>query len=526
MGINKLRKRAIGGAAAVLLSLIANGQPKLVVQVVVDQMRQEYMQRFADQFDSDGGLRVLLDSGFAYANTHYNYIPTKTGPGHASVSTGTTPKYHGIVANDWLDSRNGYEMYCAEDTTVQPVGTIESSSERSPKNLRALTFSDGIKLYTNGAGKNFGISVKDRGAIFPAGHFADGAFWLDNNMNFVTSSYYMEALPRYVEQYNKKQRAISLMKKDWKLELADRKYQLSLQDENPYEPKLNNGTSSFPYDLRSLVDKKGLSALKNTPVGNTMLLEMALDLIKAEDLGKDEYTDFLGISFSSTDYAGHTWGVRSREVHDMYLKLDKDLGELISLLDKQVGRNNYLLYLTADHAASENPNHLRSYGYDVRNYANADVITELNEEIERQTGISGAVVKMVNHYLYLKDEAKPRLGEIALIAEQTDPFLHVYTAEQIRAAAGGDDLMTLLNQGFQSRFAGDLVFELQPNCIFYGPYGSTHGSGYTYDTHVPFYMLGYGVIPGTSHEKTAVTDIVDKVAQTAKLPLAPNSLVK
>ena len=525
MGKSEYRKRGIRAALFCLLSTGLWAQPKLVVQVVVDQMRAEYLQRFDHQFEKDGGFRILLDSGFQYSNTHYNYIPTYTGPGHASISTGTTPKYHGIVANDWLDTRTNYEMYCVEDTTVRPVGTVESGSRRSPKNLRTMTFSDGIKLYTNGRGKSFGVSIKDRGAILPAGQLADGAFWLDNSMHFVTSTYYMPNLPSYVTSYNEKEKALGLMKKGWKLDLAARKYEESLPDENPYEPKLNKGTSSFPYDLEYLVDTKGLNILKNTPIGNEMVLDMAMGLIQEEDLGADEDTDFLGVSFSSPDYAGHTWGVRSREVHDMYLKLDAQLGELIKTLDRKVGRQNYILYLTSDHGASENPNHLRNFGYEVQNYQNADVLTQLNDQIEERLGIQSAVGKIINHHIFLNDWAKASGLPITLIVEGMDPFAHAYSAEQIRIGSD-DELIKLLNQGHQSRFSGDIVFTLQPNCIFYGPYGSTHGSGYTYDTHVPFLILGGAINAGSTTEKTSVTDIVDRVAESADLPYAPNSWVQ
>jgi len=189
MGATQRRKRSLGIAiVGSLLSVNLWAQPKLVVQVVVDQMRAEYLQRFDHQFAPDGGFRTLMDSGFSYSNTHYNYIPTYTGPGHASISTGTTPKYHGVVANDWWDNRTASEVYCAQDMGVEPVGTIESSSKRSPKKLRSLAFSDGMKLYTNNQGKSFGVSVKDRGAFLPAGHMADGAYWLDGAMHFVTSA--------------------------------------------------------------------------------------------------------------------------------------------------------------------------------------------------------------------------------------------------------------------------------------------------------------------------------------------------
>ncbi len=245
MGRNANQKRSTRTLIALLIALGVQAQPKLVVQVVVDQMRAEYLQRFSHQFSEDGGFQILLEDGMVFRNTHYNYIPTYTGPGHASISTGTTPKYHGVVANDWWVRESNYQMYCAEDTTVNPIGTIESSSRRSPRNLKALTFSDGIKLFTNNRGKSYGVSVKDRGAIFPAGHFADGALWLDNKLHFVTSSYYGDELPDYVEKFNEREYAMDMAKKDWKLEMAKRKYDESLPDENPYEPKLNKGTSSF-----------------------------------------------------------------------------------------------------------------------------------------------------------------------------------------------------------------------------------------------------------------------------------------
>jgi len=529
MGATQRRKRGLGIAIiGSLLSVNLWAQPKLVVQVVVDQMRAEYLQRFDHQFAPDGGFRILLDSGFSYSNTHYNYIPTYTGPGHASISTGTTPKYHGVVANDWWDNRTASEVYCAQDMDMEPVGTVESSSKRSPKNLRSLTFSDGIKLYTNDQGKSFGVSVKDRGAIFPAGQMADGAYWLDGAMHFVTSTYYANELPEYVQDFNSKELAMKQMRRGWRLELSPRKYELSLEDENPYEPKLNNETSSFPYDLEKMVEQRGLGILKNTPIGNEMVLEMALLLLKEEDLGDDEFTDFLGVSFSSPDYAGHTWGVRSREVHDMYLKLDAQLGQLIKALDKEVGRDQYIIYLTADHGASENPNHLRNFGYNVRNYANADVVAMLNdaivEEMDVEVNLENAVSKIINHHLYLNDWAKPYAEEIAKIVEQVDPFVHVYTADEVRRP-GNEELALLLHEGYQTRFAGDLIFQLQPNCIFYGPTGSTHGTGYTYDTHVPFLMMGAGVSVGSSHEIIHITDVVDKVAEKANLPYAPNSLI-
>ena len=348
-------------------------------------------------------------------------------------------------------------------------------------------------------------------------------------MHFVTSSYYENALPDYIEKYNHKENAMKLMKKDWKLEMAPRKYANSLSDENPYEPKYNEGSSSFPYNLEAMVQLKGLGILKNTPIGNALVLDMAELLLEEEDLGQDEYTDFLGVSFSSPDYAGHTWGVRSREVHDMYLKLDAQLGQFIRTLDKNVGKGNYIIYLTADHGASENPNHLAYGGYSVRNYANADVVAQLNDrivsELDVQVDMVQAVSKIINHHIYLNAWAKPFTAEIAKIAEQMDPFVHVYTADDVRRP-GADALALKLHEGYQSRFGGDLIFQLQPNCIFYGPYGSTHGTGYTYDTHVPFLMMGYGVEAGKSFEKVHITDVVDRVAERSGLPYAPNSTLE
>ena len=232
----------------------------------------------------------------------------------------------------------------------------------------------------------------------------------------------------------------------------------------------------------------------------------------------------MGISFSSTDYAGHTFGVRSREIHDMYLKLDRQLGKLIKVLDDEIGREDYVLYLTADHGASENPNHLSHEGLNVRNYQNADVVGDLNLRIENILGVKNAVFKIFNHHIHLNDWAKEYATQIAVITEGIDPFMRVYTATEVRSS-GNDDLLELHHEGYQSRYGGDLIFSLQPNCIFYGPYGSTHGSGFLYDTHVPFIILGLDIEHSESFEKIPVSAIVDKVAEMSNLPFAPNSKI-
>jgi predicted AlkP superfamily pyrophosphatase or phosphodiesterase len=294
------------------LNMQAQDRPKLVVGIVVDQMKMEYLYRFSDDF-SPNGFKRLMTNGYTFQNMHYNYMPTYTAPGHASIYTGTTPSTHGIVGNEWFSRSLGKEMYCTDDVSVKTIGDgTAKEGEMSPKNLQSTTITDELRLATNFKGKVIGMSLKDRGAILPAGHFANWAFWFSKTGAFISSSFYGTALPDWVSQFNQEKRYMPYITKGWDLFKPASTYNESLPDDNPYEGKLYNSIAPvFPYNLKDMYDKNDAGVIRSTPFGNNLLAEFAMKAIEKEELGKDNITDFLTVSFSSTDYVGHLLGTRS-----------------------------------------------------------------------------------------------------------------------------------------------------------------------------------------------------------------------
>ncbi|HVO73691.1 MAG TPA: alkaline phosphatase family protein, partial [Ignavibacteriaceae bacterium] len=334
--------------------------PKLVVGIVVDQMRYDYITRFYNNF-GEGGLKRLMDEGTNFTFAHYNYVPTVTGPGHASVYTGTTPFYHGIINNTWFDKTENKEVYCTEDSSVHGIGTDGIEGNNSPKRLLASTITDQLKIATSGKSKVISISIKDRAAILPGGQSADAAYWYEHTTGrFISSSYYMDYLPNWLVQFNEKKLPDNYLSQSWKLSLPLSQYSVSTKDETPYEEDVfSEGKVSFPHTFKNLDNKDKYGKLISTPFGNQLLIELAKAVIKNENMGKNSYPDFLAVSFSSTDYVGHAYGPNSVEVEDLYIKFDKQITELLDYLDAEIGKGKYLLFLTADHAVAENESFLK-----------------------------------------------------------------------------------------------------------------------------------------------------------------------
>jgi predicted AlkP superfamily pyrophosphatase or phosphodiesterase len=332
-------------------------RPKLVVGIVVDQMRWDYLYKFYSLYSESGGFKRMLNNGFSCDNAFIPYTPTVTAAGHTSVYTGSVPAIDGIVGNVWYEKLKNKVVYCADDDSVKTIGAADNAGKMSPRNLVVTTITDELRLATNFSSKVVGLSIKDRGAIFPAGHVANAAYWYDPSVgNFITSSYYMDQLPAWVNNFNERKLPDSLYNLNWNLSLPEKVYlQHCGADEQLYERKpFGTDQKHFPYILSSFA-KKDYSKISTTPHGNTLLENMAEAAIVSENLGRNVSTDFLAISFSSPDYIGHTFGPESWEQLDDYVKLDSTLGKLLSFLDKQVGNGNYLVFLTADHAVVNSP---------------------------------------------------------------------------------------------------------------------------------------------------------------------------
>ena len=499
----------------------SNNKPKLVVGVVVDQMRFEYLNRFKNKYSSQGFLR-LMNQGYSCNNHHFNYIPTVTGPGHASIFSGTTPSVHGIVGNDWYDKAKGRTVYCTTDSRYIPVGAAAKYGKVAPTNLKVTTVADQNRIFTQMKGKTIGVSIKDRGAVFPSGHTANGAYWFEglDEGKWITSSYYMDELPLWVKDFNARSN-ISNYVKTWNTLYDINLYQESGPDNSNYEKGFNGKANPvFPYNLKDLKGLNGgFDIIKTSPFGNTMITDFALSAIEAEGLGDDEFTDFLTISYSSTDYVGHNFGLSSVELQDTYLRLDLEIERLLNYLDENVGEGNYTLFLTADHGAAEVPTFLRDINVPGANISKDD-FSPLFDAMTAKYGVPDLIKSISNNQLFLNQELiislQLTLEEVQRFVVNeiiTYPFVSkAYTATTMQSSYFESGLPMLLQNGYNQKLSGDVLFTLQPGVIVYGPKGTTHGSGYTYDTHVPLLFYGNGIQQGRSYESTSVTDIAPTIS--------------
>ncbi len=496
--------------------------PKLVVGIIVDQMRYDYITRFWDHY-GEGGFKRMINGGYNCQNNHFNYAPTVTGPGHASVYTGTTPATHGIIANDWYDKASGTSVYCAEDASYNSVGTSANAGQMSPHRMNVTTLPDALRLATQMRGKTIAIALKDRGAILPGGHTANAAYWFygDNEGHWITSSYYMVDLPKWVKDFNASNK-IKQYKKAWTTLKDINTYQESGPDNTAFEGLFENETTpTFPHSTPSLLDKEhDFEILKSTPYGNSLTADFAIAALDAEDLGGDLTPDFLAISFSSTDYVGHKYGVNSKEVEDTYLRLDEDLERLLKALDKKVGDGEYTVFLTADHGANEVSGYLKELKIPAGYFDTNAMNTRLNEFLKFTYGTNELIKSNSNFQLFLDHKLIKNLDldlreveeTIALEIRDYDGIDRTYSGYQMWQNDYSEGIAHLLQQGYNQERSGDVLYVLKPGFTNYTVTGSTHGSPQIYDTHVPLLFYGKGIKKGKTAKRTEIIDVAPTIA--------------
>ncbi|MBQ4820573.1 alkaline phosphatase PafA [Aquimarina sp. MMG016] len=507
-------------------------KPKLVVGIVVDQMRYDYLTRFYDRF-GEGGFKRMIKDGFSCKNHHIDYIPTTTAPGHASIFTGTTPKNHGIIGNTWYNKISKQKVYCVEDNTVSPVGTSSFDGKMSPTKLKNTTIADQNRLHTQMRGKTISIAIKDRGAILSGGHTANAAYWFrgKGQGSWISSSYYMNKLPRWVVDFNESN-IIDSYFKDWDTLYEIDSYTSSGPDDTQFERGFKGKEKAiFPYNLQRLKEfNSQYDIIKHTPFGNSLTIDFAVASITEEELGKDNNTDFLTISFSSTDYIGHNFGVNSKEVEDTYLRLDKDIERLLLNLDKKVGKNQYTVFLTSDHGATQVPQYLKSIKVPSGYFKEATVYLELKNHIKSFYKTDSIIESITNNQVFLNyriikknaldaEEIQQRIAKHLL---QSDKIAKVYTRTQLQTLGFSEGIGSLIQKGFNLTRSGDVCYILNPGVIAYARTGSAHGSGYNYDTHIPLLFYGRGIKPGKTFKKTTVSDIAPTIATLLDINL-PNA---
>ena len=502
-------------------------KPKLVVGIVVDQMRNDYIYRYWDRF-GEGGFKRLINDGFYFKNAHYNYIPTYTGPGHSSIYTGTTPRTHAIIANDWHIKSSAISNYCVSDTGVKSIGCTNKNGKMSPKNQLSSTIGDELKISTNQIGKVFSIALKDRSSILPAGHAANAAFWYDEiTGNFISSSWYIKELPSWVNAFNNKNFPKVYLTKGWQTLYPISSYSNSLADNNNYEASpIKKEAITFPYNYKDFIEKNDFSIIKSNPYGNTITKDLAISCLINESLGKDNIADLLCISFSSPDYIGHYYGPRSIEAEDIYLRLDKDIEDLLNTLDEQVGKNNYTIFLTADHGGADVPNHLIDSkipaGYIKEKY----LVTEIKKFLQRSFGDSSIFENNSNEQIFLDARKINQLNlKTAEVESKLADFLitingisEAFTSSTLKTQSFyKNDYATLLQNGYNHKLSGNVCYIYNPAWMDYSEKGTTHGAGYNYDTHVPIIFYGNGIKKGNYFQYVSITQIAPTICELLQI---------
>jgi predicted AlkP superfamily pyrophosphatase or phosphodiesterase len=509
---------------------LANG-PKLVVGIVVDQMRWDYLYRYSSRYGNDGFKRLLRD-GFSCENTLIPYTPTYTAAGHTCVYTGSVPALHGIMGNNWYNRELNRVVYCTEDNSVKTVGSNSVAGQMSPKNLWANTITDEIRLAQNFRNKTIAVALKDRGAILPGGHTANGAYWFDNfSGGFITSTFYMQQLPEWVSNFNSKKLPDAYLKQNWNTLYSINTYAQSTEDKKTYENIVPGEDNTFPHTTDTIKISK-YESFRYLPYANTYTLEMARAAIEGEKLGKNGATDVLTVSLSSTDYMGHAMGPNSVEAEDMYLRLDKDLGAFLKYLDAVEGKGNYVVFLTADHGAAHVPAFVKEHKMPGGFMDDAVIKLELNNGLEKDLGVANVISSVINYQVYLNYSVltQNKLDKKVIKQRIIDSLLkysgvaNAYDLETLQSASMPAVFKERLSNGYNQKLSGDIQFMFKPQWFDGWGKGTTHGTWNPYDAHIPLIWYGWNIKPGKSNREVYMTDIAPTLGALLHVQM-PNASV-
>lgn len=462
-------------------------RPKLVVGIVVDQMRWDYLYRYYNLY-TEGGLKRLMAEGYNCENTMINYVPSVTAIGHSSVFTGSVPAIHGIAGNYFMEGRK--HMYCCDDSTVQTVGSTSKAGLMSPRNMLATTIGDELKIATDFKSKVIGVALKDRASILPAGHAADAAYWFDYSAcGFISSTYYMKQLPDWLVKYNKS------------------------------------------------LGKHGKEEVQYSPLGNKFTEELGKAVIENEQLGQRGVTDMLTMSFSCTDIIGHRYATHHPKTQEIYLDLDQRLQDFFTFLDKTVGKGQYLVFLTADHGAANNILFSQEHGIPAEAFFVKKTITGLDTFLKSKFNTQRTLVLDIESYkVYLDhetiDELSLSLDEVKKAAvewlKKDAQFAYVIDLEHVAESTVPAIIKEKIVNGYFRKRSGDIQLILHPACYEVGgdkiDRGTTHGTWNPYDCHIPFILMGWGVKHGSTNAETHITDIAATVCALLHIQM-PNGCI-
>jgi predicted AlkP superfamily pyrophosphatase or phosphodiesterase len=503
---------------------------------VVEQLKYDQLEEFRDKL-GENGIKRLINEGTYFKNASFEYMLTQSAPGHATISTGTEPSFHGITSDNWYLPLKNELIYCSKDISVNPVGGSFESGLHSPVNLQSSTFSDELEMATNKKSKVFGVGIKEYSAIFSAGHAADGAYWFDNiTGTWMSSTYYTNALPIWVNDFNAMKFPDSYLNGEWNLLRPSQDYSDCLPDSNRFEAGFN-GINYFPYDLKKLRSKglfnsrNDFSLLKETPFSNSLTTRFAIRLIEKEGLGKDDVTDYLSICYSATDYIGHRFGPSSVEMADAILRLDDEIKNLLTYLNDSIGKRNVLIYFTAAHGISEIPavleNNRIPAGYFMQNQALQLLRSYLNAVYGEGDWVKGYSERQVFLNRTLIEDARLSLEEVqkkvARFLVQFSGVAAAYPYSAFEANDFGNGNLRRIINNFSPQRSGDVIVTLNPGWVEKeGEYVTNHNSPYEYDSHVPLIWYGWSVNRALVTRKVNMTDIAATLSSLCKVPY-PNA---
>ncbi|KGJ97933.1 alkaline phosphatase family protein [Colwellia psychrerythraea] len=511
-------------------------KPKLILQITIDQLRGDMPTAYLDRMGK-GGFRYLLNEGVVYKDAHHNHANTETIVGHATLATGALPAVHGMIGNVWFDDKLQRLVYNVEDsrypllsvdagvnqkTEIDPTQRTAKSSGRSPTNIQVSTFSDELMIASNGKAKVFGVSVKDRGAISMAGHMGK-AFWFSKKSGeFVTSSYYYDKYPDWVTKWNQAKPATKYDKKAWQLSQPQKGYVFARQDEQVWESKLPGFGRTFPHQYGDKSNGYFNTFLTLSPAGDELTLDFAKAVVNNEQLGQDDVTDYLSVSFSSTDYVGHMFGPSSLEAEDNMLRLDRTIAKLVSFIDKKVGLDNTLIVLSADHGAAEAPAYLSTLGMKTQVVAPKTWDKKPGmQALKKKFGFDSALIKSYFHpYIYLDRDliARRKLSlkqvqkAVATELEKFNGVALAVTSSDIEAGNTPQNyLHNLVVNNHSKNRSGDVYIVLEAHRFVADMEGltvaTTHGSPWGYDTFVPLIFAGFNIDNDVVYDRVSTTDI-------------------
>jgi len=503
-----------------------NKIPKLVVGIIVDQMAFDFIERYRAKY-SERGFKRLINNGFFCKNAKLSHFPSYTAPGHASIYTGTVPSINGITGNDWYDREKEKIVYCADDETCLTVGSISNGGKMSPSSLLSSTITDEL-IHSNNKSKVIGIALKDRGAIFPAGHTGGSAYWFDEeNAKWITSTYYTDKLPGWVEKFNEKNLPEEYLSKPWNTLLPIESYTESTEDDNEFEDKyIGEEKPVFPHNLQKL-KSENKQILRTSPFGNSLTKDFAIESILNENLGKDYIPDFISISFSSTDYVGHKFGPYSIETEDTYLRVDLDIADILEYLDNTVGSQNYLVFLTADHGVCNNPLYMKSKGYDAGTFYTKNILDSVNSYLNRTYNKENLALYFLNQQVYLNnkliEESGLNIDDIALntgdyIRNNIEGVKTVYTSMDLENGMHNDPSFALFKNGYYKKRCGEVFVNFKEYWIEDRVRGAEHGGPHHYDIHIPLIWYGAGIPKGETSEPVEIIDIAPTLSTILKIP--------